>query len=123
MPKMEAMLKLGGRSALCKVQCAKVIEYCAREGTQVFGGSHSRGGQGEKVERRNREVRAMISKEVRRRSCWTWERSSAPSLRKWPKRSLSLRHRHRQPGSEPLCALRPAQDGFTDSPCSSCGEW
>ncbi|CAJ1378947.1 unnamed protein product [Effrenium voratum] len=85
MPKLEAMLKLGGHTALCKVQCTKaggkgdwwlrvelccvlgvgvrsveVMEYCAREAAQIFGGlSYSRGGQGEKVERLNREVRAM----------------------------------------------------------------
>eukprot|EP00913_Durusdinium_trenchii_P012122 g11385.t1 len=54
------MLKLGGHTALCKVQCTKVMEYCAREAAQIFGGlSYSRGGQGEKVERLNREVRAM----------------------------------------------------------------
>jgi len=36
------------------------MEYCAREAAQIFGGlSYSRGGQGEKVERLNREVRAM----------------------------------------------------------------
>eukprot|EP00933_Yihiella_yeosuensis_P034293 TRINITY_DN27794_c0_g1_i1.p1 TRINITY_DN27794_c0_g1~~TRINITY_DN27794_c0_g1_i1.p1 ORF type:complete len:456 (+),score=74.32 TRINITY_DN27794_c0_g1_i1:94-1461(+) len=60
MSKMEAALKLGGQTALCKVQCTKVMEYCAREAAQVFGGlSYSRGGQGEKVERLSREVRAM----------------------------------------------------------------
>ena len=38
----------------------KVFEYCARESAQIFGGlSYTRGGQGEKVERLNREVRAM----------------------------------------------------------------
>lgn len=60
MNKNEADLKLGGMTALCKVQCTKTFEYCAREGAQIFGGlSYSRGGQGEKVERLNREVRAM----------------------------------------------------------------
>lgn len=57
---MEASLKLGGHTALLKVQCTKVFEYCARESAQIFGGlSYTRGGQGEKVERLNREVRAM----------------------------------------------------------------
>merc|ERR1712060_98988 len=57
---MEANLKLGGQTALLKVQCTKVMEYCAREAAQIFGGlSYTRGGQGEKVERLNREVRAM----------------------------------------------------------------
>jgi len=60
MGKMEASLKLGGHTALLKVQCTKVFEYCAREAAQVFGGlGYTRGGQGEKVERLNREVRAM----------------------------------------------------------------
>jgi alkylation response protein AidB-like acyl-CoA dehydrogenase len=60
MGKMEANLKLGGHTALLKVQCTKVFEYCAREGAQIFGGlGYTRGGQGEKVERLNREVRAM----------------------------------------------------------------
>lgn len=60
MSKQEATIKLGGHTALLKVQCTKVLEYCARESAQVFGGlSYTRGGQGEKVERLNREVRAM----------------------------------------------------------------
>merc|ERR1712157_598750 len=57
---MEATMKLGGQTALLKVQCTKVFEYCARESAQIFGGlSYTRGGQGEKVERLSREVRAM----------------------------------------------------------------
>ncbi|KAF4680313.1 hypothetical protein FOZ63_029589 [Perkinsus olseni] len=57
---LEANMKLGGVTALLKVQCTKVFEYCARESAQIFGGlSYSRGGVGEKVERLNREVRAM----------------------------------------------------------------
>merc|ERR1719414_1542587 len=57
---MEATLKMGGVTALLKVQCTKVFEYCAREAAQIFGGlSYTRGGQGEKVERLSREVRAM----------------------------------------------------------------
>merc|ERR1712217_761614 len=57
---MEATYKLGGVTALLKVQSTKVFEYCAREAAQIFGGlSYTRGGQGEKVERLNREVRAM----------------------------------------------------------------
>lgn len=60
MKKMEANIKLGGQTALLKVQCTKVFEYCAREGAQIFGGlGYTRGGQGEKVERLSREVRAM----------------------------------------------------------------
>jgi len=57
---MEATMKLGGSTALLKVQCTKVFEYCAREAAQIFGGlAYTRGGQGERVERLNREVRAM----------------------------------------------------------------
>lgn len=57
---MEADMKLGGVTALLKVQCTKVMEYCAREAAQIYGGlSYSRGGQAERVERLNREVRAM----------------------------------------------------------------
>jgi len=60
MQPMEAFIKLGGSTALLKVQCTKVFEYCAREGAQIFGGlGYTRGGQGEKVERLSREVRAM----------------------------------------------------------------
>merc|ERR1712014_191878 len=60
MHKMEATYKLGGFTALLKVQATKVFEYCAREAAQIFGGlSYTRGGQGEKVERLSREVRAM----------------------------------------------------------------
>lgn len=60
MSKLEATYKLGGQTALLKVQCTKVFEYCAREGAQIFGGlGYTRGGQGEKVERLSREVRAM----------------------------------------------------------------
>merc|ERR1712190_535511 len=56
----EASVKLGGQTALLKVQCTKVFEYCSREACQIFGGlSYTRGGQGEKVERLSREVRAM----------------------------------------------------------------
>ena len=50
---------LGGPIALLKAQCTTVFEYCAREASQIFGGlSYTRGGQGEKVERLYREVRA-----------------------------------------------------------------
>eukprot|EP00932_Pfiesteria_piscicida_P009041 SRR837773.19679.p2 GENE.SRR837773.19679~~SRR837773.19679.p2 ORF type:complete len:437 (-),score=232.45 SRR837773.19679:147-1325(-) len=56
----EATMKMGGQTALLKVQCTKVFEYCSREAAQIFGGlSYSRGGQAERVERLCREVRAM----------------------------------------------------------------
>jgi len=59
MPKQLQMLALGGHTALLKVQATKTFEYCAREACQIFGGSsYTRGGQGGKVERLYREVRA-----------------------------------------------------------------
>ena len=49
---------MGSQVALCKVQSTKMLEYCAREAAQIFGGaSYVRGGVGEKVERLYREVR------------------------------------------------------------------
>lgn len=46
--------------ALCKAQSTQTFEYCAREAAQIFGGlAYTRGGQGEKVERLYREVRAF----------------------------------------------------------------
>merc|ERR1711879_469097 len=45
--------------ALFKVQSTKVLEFCAREASQIFGGrSYVRGGRGGKVERIYRDVRA-----------------------------------------------------------------
>uniref|UniRef100_A0A0G4IBZ9 Cytochrome b5 heme-binding domain-containing protein n=1 Tax=Chromera velia CCMP2878 TaxID=1169474 RepID=A0A0G4IBZ9_9ALVE len=59
MDSQEGFFKLGGPTALCKVQGSKLFEFCAREAAQIFGGlSYSRGGQGGKVERLYREVRA-----------------------------------------------------------------
>ena len=50
---------LGGPIALLKAQSTVTFEFCAREAAQIFGGlSYTRGGQGEKVERLYREVRA-----------------------------------------------------------------
>ena len=50
---------LGGTCALLKVQATKTCELCAREASQIFGGSsYNRGGVGEKIERIYREVRA-----------------------------------------------------------------
>ncbi|XP_049848723.1 uncharacterized protein LOC126316672 [Schistocerca gregaria] len=50
---------LGGPIALCKAQSTQTFEFCAREASQILGGvSYTRGGQGEKVERLYREVRA-----------------------------------------------------------------
>ena len=59
MDETEAMLKLGGAIAGLKAQSTTTFEFCAREASQIFGGlSYSRGGQGAKVERLYREVRA-----------------------------------------------------------------
>jgi alkylation response protein AidB-like acyl-CoA dehydrogenase len=59
MPQEQQMLKLGGPIALLKAQSTQTMEFCAREAAQIFGGlSYSRGGQGERVERLYREVRA-----------------------------------------------------------------
>jgi alkylation response protein AidB-like acyl-CoA dehydrogenase len=56
----EAMIKLAGYIAFLKVQATEVFEYCARESVQIFGGlGFTKGGQGEKVERLYRDVRAM----------------------------------------------------------------
>ena len=59
MGEMEAMLKLGGAIASLKAQATTTLEFCAREASQIFGGlSYSRGGQGGKIERIYRDVRA-----------------------------------------------------------------
>ncbi|MCJ1466863.1 hypothetical protein MMC07_005484 [Pseudocyphellaria aurata] len=59
MHETEAMLKLGGAIAGLKAQATVTFEFCAREASQIFGGlSYSRGGQGGKVERLYRDVRA-----------------------------------------------------------------
>ena len=59
MGETEAMLKLGGAIAGLKAQSTTTFEFCAREASQIFGGlSYTRGGQGGKVERLYRDVRA-----------------------------------------------------------------
>eukprot|EP01027_Heterolobosea_sp_BB2_P020511 GEZU01029264.1.p1 GENE.GEZU01029264.1~~GEZU01029264.1.p1 ORF type:complete len:529 (-),score=184.06 GEZU01029264.1:295-1881(-) len=59
MSHQEAMQKLGGAIALLKAHCTKVLEFCAREASQIYGGlSYTRGGQAERVERISRDVRA-----------------------------------------------------------------
>jgi len=59
MGEAEAMLKLGGAIAGLKAQSTVTFEFCAREASQIFGGlSYTRGGQGGKVERLYRDVRA-----------------------------------------------------------------
>ncbi|OTB02006.1 hypothetical protein M426DRAFT_323080 [Hypoxylon sp. CI-4A] len=59
MGETEAMLRLGGPIAGLKAQSTVTFEFCAREASQIFGGlSYSRGGQGAKIERLYRDVRA-----------------------------------------------------------------
>jgi len=59
MDETEAMLKLGGAIAGLKAQATQTFEFAAREASQIFGGlSYSRGGQGAKIERLYRDVRA-----------------------------------------------------------------
>lgn len=55
----QANLLLGGSIAGAKALATQCMELCAREASQIFGGlSYTRGGQGGKVERLYREVRA-----------------------------------------------------------------
>ena len=50
---------LGKHTALVKVQASRTFEYCAREASQIFGGSsYLREGRGAMVERLYREVRS-----------------------------------------------------------------
>ena len=50
---------LGGQCALLKVQASKTFEFCAREASQIFGGSSIvKEGRGKVVERLYRDVRA-----------------------------------------------------------------
>jgi len=59
MDPLTAVMLLGGPIALLKAHASTVFEYCAREAAQIFGGlAYTRGGQGDKVERLYREVRA-----------------------------------------------------------------
>ncbi|KAI7901507.1 acyl-CoA dehydrogenase/oxidase [Cokeromyces recurvatus] len=59
LPEEEQPSLLAGPIALLKAQSTQTFEYCAREAAQIFGGlAYTRGGQGEKVERLYREVRA-----------------------------------------------------------------
>ena len=59
MDETEAMFRLGGPIASLKAQATVTFEFCAREASQIFGGlSYSRGGQGGKIERLYRDVRA-----------------------------------------------------------------
>merc|ERR1712217_352189 len=51
---------IGGYMAMLKVDGSRVMEFCAREASQIFGGqSCTREGGGGRVERIYREVRVM----------------------------------------------------------------
>ncbi|KAI9014065.1 acyl-CoA dehydrogenase/oxidase [Hyaloraphidium curvatum] len=51
-------LRLGGAIALCKLQCTRVLELCAREASQILGGiAYTKGGQGGRVEAIYRSTR------------------------------------------------------------------
>lgn len=59
LPEEKQPLVLGGPIALLKAQATKTFELCAREAVQIMGGTgYTRTGQGSKVERLYREVRA-----------------------------------------------------------------
>ncbi|KAJ3130039.1 hypothetical protein HK098_006751 [Nowakowskiella sp. JEL0407] len=59
LPIKEQQVKLGGPIALAKAQTTQVLQFCVNEAAQIFGGlAYTRGGQGEKVERLYREVKA-----------------------------------------------------------------
>ncbi|KAI9325875.1 putative acyl-CoA dehydrogenase [Zopfochytrium polystomum] len=56
----EALFKMGGPTALLKVQCSTMLEFCAREASQIMGGiAYTKGGIGERVERIYRDVRGV----------------------------------------------------------------
>jgi len=96
MNKKDAMEKLGGPTALLKVQTTKVFELCAREAAQIFGGlSYVRGGQGEKVERLYREVRAYASAPP---TASVAEAGEAPHPRSAPRSPRRLGGDHAGPG-------------------------
>jgi alkylation response protein AidB-like acyl-CoA dehydrogenase len=51
MPKHIQDARLGGAFALCKLQCSRTFEFCAREASQILGGiAYTKGGQGGRVE-------------------------------------------------------------------------
>jgi alkylation response protein AidB-like acyl-CoA dehydrogenase len=51
---------LGGTTALLKAHCSLVLELVASEAVQVLGGiGHTRGGQGERIERIRRDVKGV----------------------------------------------------------------
>src|SRR4051794_37619270 len=57
----ESMLRLGGAIAGLKAQSTTTFQFCANESAQIFGGlAYTRGGQGAKVERLYRDVKAYM---------------------------------------------------------------
>jgi alkylation response protein AidB-like acyl-CoA dehydrogenase len=55
----EMTSRAGGAIALLKAHATDTFEFCASEAAQIFGGnSYTRSGQGEKIERLNRDVKA-----------------------------------------------------------------
>lgn len=62
MPRAIQDARLGGAIALCKLQCSRTFEFCAREASQIMGGiAYTKGGQGGRVEALYRQVRGMVS--------------------------------------------------------------
>jgi len=56
----EQMLHLSGDISLMKVKSTQILEMCAREAMQIFGGlGYTRGGLAERVERIYRDVRVL----------------------------------------------------------------
>jgi len=57
----ESLLRLGGAIAGLKAQATTTFQFCALEAAQIFGGlAYTRGGQGAKVERLYRDVKAYM---------------------------------------------------------------
>jgi len=57
-PKMK-IAKLAGATSLLKAHASQTFEFCAREASQILGGrSYTRSGEGARIERLYREVRA-----------------------------------------------------------------
>ena len=98
--------RIGGITALAKVQATTTMEFCAREAAQIFGGNsectlgcagrsggltgkkgYTRGGRGEKVERLYREVRPPRQRHRRR------QRGDPPGPRDEAGQALSSRRR------------------------------
>merc|ERR1712100_89908 len=60
MPEEVSRFLLGGQTALLKVKATQTFEYCAREASQILGGSsYVRTGQGARLEKLLRVCRAF----------------------------------------------------------------